>query len=149
MKYCQLLICFLSFVNIGTAFGQGHFEVYTVYFHRNQFNIDKQYEPLLKGLAKKLNSESCRLIKIYGYADLSGPAKYYDDFSEKRVNAVYNYLLSCSRLDTSKVYTQWQGDSDEFYDLHLPGAHIPERAVDISVLFNNKHSITASGKAGN
>jgi outer membrane protein OmpA-like peptidoglycan-associated protein len=137
------------FANIGTAFGQGHFELYTVYFHRNQFNIDNQYGPFLKGLAKKLGSDSCRLIKIYGYADPSGSTKYNDDLSEKRVNAVYNNLLSCSRIDTSIIYTQWQDDSDEFYDLHLPGAHIRERAVDISVLFNNKRSATVSGKAGN
>ena len=107
-------------------------------YEKNSSRIDKKFVPFLKGLAKALSADSCRMIKIIGYADVSGTKKYNDIISEKRANSVYNYLLSRGQIDTNKIYLQWQGESDEVYDLHIPNAHVLQRSVDIWVLFNNK-----------
>lgn len=138
MRHFILAICFLLYSGVQIVFAQGHDHLYTIHFKNNSSRIEEKYEPLLKRLAKAFSADSCQMIKIIGYADSSGTEEYNDIISEKRVNSVYNYLLSRGQIDTSKVYLQWQGESDEFYDLHLPKAHVLERSVDIWVIFNNK-----------
>lgn len=71
------------------------------------------------------------------YADVSGSEEYNDNLSRKRVYAVYNYMLSQTSFDTSKVYIDWIGESDEVYDLHFLKAHTQERSIDIWIQFNN------------
>jgi outer membrane protein OmpA-like peptidoglycan-associated protein len=100
----------------------------------------------LKALAKTLNSDSCGVIKIFGYTDTAGSREYNKNLSKKRVYSVYDYLLSCNTFDTSKVYMEWLGESDDAYDLHLPNAHILQRSVDIRVFFNNRISTPANKK---
>ena len=138
MRYFILFACFLINSDIQVVFAQGHEELYTINFENNSSRIDVKYEHYLKGLAKAFSSDSCRMIKIIGYADASGTKEYNDIISEKRANTVYNYLISHGKIDTNKINVQWQGESDEFYDLHLPNAHVLQRSVDIWVLFNNK-----------
>jgi outer membrane protein OmpA-like peptidoglycan-associated protein len=110
-------------------------ELHTVYFKKNQFNIEEKYKIKLKQLAHKIKVDSCDYIKIFGYADTSGLENYNSMLSKKRAYSVYNFLLSDNRYDTSKVYIQWLGESGEVYDLHLKGAHIQQRSVDVLVQF--------------
>jgi outer membrane protein OmpA-like peptidoglycan-associated protein len=137
MRHFILILC--SFITcFQVVFAQGHAELFTINFKNNSSRIEEKYEPLLKRLAKEFSADSCQMIKIIGYADSPGTEEYNDMISEKRVNSVYNYLLSRGQIDTNKVYMQWMGESDEGYDLHLENAHILERSVDIWVVFNNK-----------
>ncbi len=109
----------------------------TIYFEKASYRIDKKYTPLLKELADKIHSDSCSIIRIIGYADPTGSKHYNEYISEKRANAVYNSLLSYVVIDTAKirVHIESNGDSEEWYDLHLKGAHVQERCVDILLEF--------------
>lgn len=55
--------------------------------------------------------------------------------SEKRANAVYNYLASRSRIDSTNCYTTWLGESSDVYDLHFSDAHAQQRCVDMWMTF--------------
>jgi len=111
----------------------------TIYFKPNSYTIDKKYENSLKIIAKTLNSDTLVFLKVFGYADTLGNEDANDILSEKRANAVYDFLISYSKIDTTLVYVTWLGESEEAYDLHFPTAHIQQRCVDIWILFRKKN----------
>jgi len=111
----------------------------TIYFKPNSYTIDKKYENSLKMIAKRLNSDTLVFLKVFGYADTLGNEDANDILSEKRANAVYDFLISYSKIDTTMVYVTWLGESEESYDLHFPTAHIQQRCVDIWILFRKKN----------
>ena len=55
-------------------------------------------------IAKQLSSDTFGFLKVFGYADIKGSADYNDILSGKRANAVYNYLASRVKIDTTKLY---------------------------------------------
>jgi hypothetical protein len=55
-----------------------------------------------------------------------------------RIYAVRDYMQQYARLDSAHVRYAILGKSDEWYDLHFPGAHIQQRCVDIRVQFKKK-----------
>jgi len=90
-------------------------------------------------IAKRLNSDTSFFLKIFGYADTLGNEYANDILSEKRANAVYNFLKEYAKIDATQVYVEWLGESEEAYDLHFPTAHIQQRCVDIWILFRKKN----------
>ena len=114
--------------------------VKTIYFKSNSYSIDKKYYKTLDLVAKQLTSDTFGFLKVFGYADTKGSDDYNDILSGKRANAVYDYLASIVKIDTTKLYVTWIGKSgqDVAYDLHFPSANIQKRCVDIWVTFYRK-----------
>ena len=136
MKQTLILIV-VTLLNISTALGQTGL-VETIYFKSNSYTIDKKYHKNLDNIAQRLSSDTFGYLKVFGYADTSGSDEYNDILSGKRAEAVYQYLLSRSNFDTSRVYVTWIGKSADAYDLHFPSAHIQRRCVDVWVTFYRK-----------
>ncbi len=130
-----LLIIFL--LHYSTVCGQRGL-IKTIYFKFDSYLIDKKYHKTLDQIARQLSSDSFGYMKVFGYADTKGSDQYNDILSEKRAAAVYQYLLSRSSFDTSRVYVTWIGKSADSYELHFPSAHVQKRCVDIWVTFYRK-----------
>jgi len=107
--------------------------VRTVFFAKNSAGLNEKNREILKAIVSECKSGSCSSFKIFGYADKTGSPDKNIQISKARAYAVYNVLLSSLKIDSSKIYLQWMGDSNEVYDLHLPAAHARQRAVDILV----------------
>lgn len=132
-----LIFSLMCFIDLPFGFGQTGF-VETIYFKSNSSSISKKYELTLNGIAKKLSSDTFSYMKIFGFADTKGYKDYNDILSGKRADAVYNYLTSRSKFDTTRVYVTWLGESADIYDLHFPEAHKQKRCVDIWIQFYDK-----------
>lgn len=143
-QYSKYLLIFISIFCLlySTVYSQSGL-VKTIYFKSNSYSIDKKYYKTLDNIAKALNSDTFSFLKIFGYADKKGSDNYNDILSEKRANAVYNYLATRVKIDTTKLYVTWIGESgqDVAYDLHFPSAQIQKRCVDIWVTFYRKPKI--------
>lgn len=136
MKQTLILIVIFLF-HFYTVCGQTGL-VETIYFKTNSFTIDKKYRKTLDSIAQRLSSDTFGYLKVFGYADTSGSDEYNDILSGKRAEAVYQYLLTHSSFDTTRVYVTWIGKSADAYDLHFPSAHIQRRCVDVWVTFYRK-----------
>ncbi len=110
----------------------------SIFFKPNSFSIDKKYEKTLNQIASQLQSDTFGYLRIYAFADTKGSETYNDILSEKRADAVYNYLDSRAKIDTAHVYVAWIGESADIYDLHFPAAHKQKRCVDIFIQFYKK-----------
>lgn len=137
MKALLLIVITACVFNAQKVFCQSRI-MKTIYFEKKQYNIASMYKPLLKELAIKCGDYSVGLVRIMGYADTTGTETYNESLSEKRAKAVYTYMQLCAKIDSTKVRVQSNGSSDEWYDLHLKGAHIQQRAVDIVLQFKSK-----------
>ena len=137
-KYFFLFLFILCIFN-SNVYGQSG-QVETIYFKSNSYSIDKKYHKTLDLIVKQLSSDTFGFLKVFGYADTKGSDDYNDILSEKRANAVYNYLSTRIKIGTTKLYVTWIGSSgqDVAYDLHFPSAHIQQRCVDIWVTFYKK-----------
>lgn len=140
MKYTYLFSFVLS---IQISFAQS-VKVHTIYFKKNSYSIQKKYDPKVEKLAKIINTDLCTTVKIYGYTDTSGSEDYNEYLSKKRAYAVYNFILSKAKIDTTKFYLEWLGESGEIYDLHLPNAHAQARAVDIVLYIRTRRDLPHS-----
>jgi len=140
---CILLFILLLLSFPPSSFGQTSL-VKSIYFKNNSSGIDKRYLKSLNVIASKLSSDTFGFLKVFGFADRKGSEYYNELISEKRALAVYNYLASHSKFDTTAVYVTWIGESEEAYDLHFPEAHIQQRCVDIYIQFRRKEKLAKS-----
>lgn len=109
--------------------------VESIFFKPGSYAIDKKYIPALNSLAKQAVSDSFIYVRIFAFTDTAGSEHYNDMLSEKRANAIYSYLSSRSRLDSTNCYVTWLGESNDIYDLHFPDVHAQQRCVDIWMTF--------------
>ncbi|CAN5705564.1 hypothetical protein BH11BAC3_BH11BAC3_25860 [soil metagenome] len=107
----------------------------TIYFSNNSCTINNKYHSTLNKLAKQLASDTFGYLKIIGFANTKGPGKLNNTLSQKRAEAVYNYLASKAAINTTKVLVTWYGASADIYDLHFPQANKQQRCVDIWIQF--------------
>ena len=119
------------------SFGQSSL-IESIYFKPNSFAIDKKYEKTLNQIARQLRSDTFSYLRIFAFADTKGSETYNEMLSEKRADAIYNYLDSRAKIDTAHVYVAWLGESADIYDLHFPEAHKQKRCVDIFIQFYRK-----------
>lgn len=131
-----LLFSVLSLFIFGKAVFSQNTAFKTVYFDKNKFDIDIKYKPLLKKLALICKADSTSYVEIIAYTDTTGSASYNDLLAKKRAYSVFNFMLAYAKIDTTKVYITWLGESDEVYDLHLQNPHFHKRCVDIWMQFN-------------
>jgi outer membrane protein OmpA-like peptidoglycan-associated protein len=128
---------FIVFLSHSLSHGQNA-KIHTFYFEENKYSLDSNYSALIKIIALKCGSDSCRQIKIFAFSDKHGSEEYNEILSKKRAYTVYNSLLKYSKIDTAKVYIEWFGKSEDVYDTHIPNLHIQQRAVDVWIQFNNQ-----------
>ena len=128
--FLQVFLSLSLFLISFSVFSQSE-TIESIYFTSNSFSIDKKYEMVLNHIAKQLASDTFGYLKIFAFADTKGSENYNDMLSEKRADAIYNYLVSRARFDTTRVYVTSLGESSDIYDLHFPAAHKQERCVDI------------------
>lgn len=84
----------------------------TVYFEFNKSDITPESKAKLDTLADVLKSDkNVKSAHIVGYADRFGSDQYNEKLSQKRANAVKDYLSSKGYINTSLAETRWLGKS--------------------------------------
>jgi outer membrane protein OmpA-like peptidoglycan-associated protein len=83
-------------------FGQlGDYDVkgeVTVYFAVSSATLSEDSKQQLKQLADKAVQLKGYMVQVAGYTDSSGNASYNQELSDRRAEAVVNYLLQCARF---------------------------------------------------
>ena len=123
---------YIDYADQGTA-------VHAIYFQKNSYQLGKKENIILDQVSKECNSPGFSFLKIFAYADTMGSINHNDLLSRKRAHAVYNYISAHAKIDSTRIYVTWLGEStDGGYDLHFPEAHLQQRCVDILVQYKGK-----------
>lgn len=81
----------------------------TLAFKLNSSELSKTYKEDLKSAAEVFKNYDDTNILIEGHTDDSGSAEYNMSLSEKRAEAVSNYLIA-QGIDASRLTTKWYGE---------------------------------------
>lgn len=84
----------------------------TVYFAFNRATLSPEAKERLDTLAEVLKSDqSVKEAKVVGYADRIGSVSYNDRLSQKRAEAVRDYLITRGYTNARVTETRWVGKS--------------------------------------
>lgn len=134
----KTILCFVFYFGcLQHAFSQNSLVV-SIPFKVNSYTVNKEYQLLLDTLVSKCRANSHFYIRMFAFTDTTGSEQYNDMLSQKRGEAVYNYLAARIPLSNKNIYYSWQGEFEEKYDLHFAEAHVQQRFVDMKVNFYKK-----------
>ena len=105
----------------------------SIRFDFDKSDIKPQYREILSRIAGVLMSVQGYAISVYGYTDDVGTADYNLKLSEKRAQAVHDYLVE-SGLDPKIITTKGYGKSDPRVPGDNAAAHATNRRVEIGIV---------------
>ncbi len=105
----------------------------SIRFDFDKSDIKPQYREILSRIAGVLMSVEGYAISVYGYTDDVGTADYNLKLSERRAQAVRDYLVE-SGLDLKIITTKGYGKSDPRVPGDSAPAHATNRRVEIGIV---------------
>lgn len=112
-----------SGVTVSEAMSRLSQEDRTVYFGFDRSGLTKEAKAKLDSLAEIIrNDKNVRQARVIGFADRLGTPSYNEKLSQKRAEAVRNYLVSKGIVTAAAVETRWFGES-------VPATSCPEKLV--------------------
>jgi OmpA-OmpF porin, OOP family len=122
-------------------FGQlGDYDVkdhVTVYFAVSSATISNDAQQQLKQLAAKAEQLKGYMIQVAGYTDSSGNAAYNQELSDRRAEAVINYLQQDCKVPLFRVLApEGMGESNPAGSNESPQGKQENRRVEVKVLVN-------------
>ena len=110
----------------------------SVRFDFDKSDIKPQYREILSRIAGVLMSVEGYAISVYGYTDDIGTADYNLKLSERRAQAVREYLVQ-SGVDPKIITTKGYGKSDPRVPGDSAAAHATNRRVEIGLVDATLH----------
>ena len=126
-----IIILLVGFLNIFSLSGQNR--EFKICFDFNSSSLNSNFENDIKEIAKIVKSDNYSFIKIFGYASTSGDFSYNMKLSKNRAYTVFNKLNQLNKIDATRFYMTWIGESSNVYDLHYKNAHSQSKCVDIVI----------------
>ena len=117
-----------------------------VYFATNKFDINDNSELALVKLVKIFNEYPETNILIEGHTDDVGTAKYNMGLSQRRAEAVSNYLIRAGVLST-RITTRFYGESQPKVDNNSDANRSLNRRVEFAITANEKMKTEAKQEA--
>lgn len=126
---------------MGKKFGElGDYDVKgqaTVYFAVNSTTVSDDAKQQLKQLAEKAVTMKGYMVEVAGYTDSSGNAAYNQELSDKRANAVVNYLQQECKVPLYRVLApEGMGESNPASSNESQQGKQENRRVEVKVLVN-------------
>ena len=118
-----------------------------VYFETNKYNINNASQETLDKLIGVFKEYPETNILVVGHTDSVGAEEYNMTLSKNRANAVTNYLTT-NGISSSRLTTNWFGETQPLYDNNTPEGRAKNRRVNIAVMPNEEMINDAKEEAG-
>jgi len=119
-----------------------------VHFGFNKDNLTKDAREAIDQLAESVASTKGYIITVEGAADSVGSAEYNYDLSERRANAVIQYLAAEKSVPAYKIYLIGLGKDKPVESNKTSGGRAKNRRVDIRLMTNTTGSDTTTPAQG-
>jgi outer membrane protein OmpA-like peptidoglycan-associated protein len=120
-------------------------ETATVYFKINSAVLSPDAKKDLDDLAQKALNEKGYMVEVAGFADTTGNANLNQELSQRRANAVIQYLEENGNIPIHRILTpSGLGTSHEAADNKTSAGRKLNRRVEVKVLVN-QGLVSASG----
>jgi outer membrane protein OmpA-like peptidoglycan-associated protein len=105
-----------------------------IYFDFDKATIKPESRPALEDAAKTLNENPTISVQIRGHTDGIGSDRYNQRLSEKRAQAVVNYLVQDLGIDASRLTARGYGKSRPVADNKTEQGRALNRRVEFVIL---------------
>lgn len=119
-----------------------------VYFATNKSDINSNSKLALEKLVKIFNEYPETDILIEGHTDDTGSDAYNMTLSQKRAQAVANYLIAAG-IASSRLTTKWYGETQPKVENTSAENRTLNRRVEFAITANEKMKNEAKVEAGN
>ena len=114
-------------------------------FATNSANINANFRATLKTVADSLIRYPDSLIDVYGFTDTTGSVGYNQDLSERRAQAVADYLVS-QGVSRARIATRGYGEDPQYLRVRT-GDNVAEplnRRVEIKIVPISQEQVQAA-----
>jgi outer membrane protein OmpA-like peptidoglycan-associated protein len=108
----------------------------SVTFGFDKANLTKDDRDQLDGFAAQLNSAQNYILEVTGGTDSTGPAQYNYDLSQRRADAVVQYLVSKYNIPAHRFYLIGIGKDQEVAPNNTAEGRKKNRRVQVQLLSN-------------
>lgn len=105
-----------------------------VSFHSASATLTETSKKILDRLASKLRQVSEVKYEVAGYTDSSGDSAKNQTLSQRRAEAVVNYLVNHHGVDAAKLSAVGYGDANPIADNATPAGRTLNRRVELNLL---------------
>jgi len=117
----------------------------TVLFGFDKAQLTRKDKEQLDDFAAQLQSQRHYIIQVEGYTDSTGPADYNYQLSQRRADAVIQYLASKYSVPAHKIFLIGLGKDNPVAQNTTAHGRAQNRRVDVRLMAN---SLTESANAG-
>ncbi len=115
-----------------------------VHFGFNKDNLTKKAKEALDQLASDISNTKGYIIAVEGSTDSVGSADYNYDLSQRRADAVIQYLASAHNVPAHKIYLIGLGKDKPAESNRTPSGRAANRRVDVRLMSNTTDSAPAA-----
>ena len=102
-------------------------------FASDSANISSGFYSALNGIAQSLNNYPETRIQVNGYTDNTGKDAHNQELSQRRANAVAQYLIA-QGVSSSRIIANGFGSSNPIASNSTPDGRLQNRRVEIKIL---------------
>lgn len=118
----------------------------SVHFGFNKDNLTKQAKEALDQLATDVPNTKGYIVTVEGGTDSVGPSDYNYDLSQRRANAVIQYLASQHSIPAHKIYLIGLGKDKPVETNKTSEGRAKNRRVDVRLMTNTQGDNAAPAK---
>jgi len=117
----------------------------TVLFGFDKYQLTRKDKQTLDQFASQLSSQKHYIVQVEGYTDSTGPADYNYQLSQKRADAVIQYLAQKYQVPAHKIFLIGLGKDNPVAQNTNASGRAKNRRVDVRLMANSlTESATAS-----
>lgn len=116
----------------------------TIQFGFNKAQLTRKDKQTLDDFASQLSSQKHYIVQVEGYTDSTGPADYNYQLSQRRADAVIQYLAQKYSVPAHKIFLIGLGKDNPVAQNSSASGRAKNRRVDVRLMAN---SLTESAQA--
>jgi OOP family OmpA-OmpF porin len=109
----------------------------TVLFAFNKAELTRKDKQALDEFAEQFGSQRHYIVQVEGYTDSTGPADYNYQLSQRRADAVIQYLAQKHNVPAHKIYLIGLGKDNPVATNASSGGRAKNRRVNLTLMTNN------------
>ena len=118
----------------------------TILFGFDKAELTRKDKQALDEFAEQFGSQKHYIVQVEGYTDSTGPADYNYQLSQRRADAVIQYLAQKHSVPAHKIFLIGLGKDNPVATNASAGGRAKNRRVDVTLMTNNATESASSAQ---
>ena len=115
----------------------------TLQFGVNKYTLTKADQQMLDEFAQQIGQQKHYIVQVQGFTDATGPTEYNYQLSQKRADAVIQYLAAKYNVPPYRIYIIGLGKENPVAENKNAAGRAKNRRVDVQLMTNSLESASA------